>query len=149
VRSAKYGRPYLRFERFPFFPGQLVECALDPGKGIRDYRKITYTLRCVEDVTETHGSGKNRSTTTVCYQLYADHFEIDQPGSLGAQGQGVPVTFLLPEDVPTMDLWRPAPRYWELVVKADTPGVDFKATFLVPVYAEVNKQRALKKNTQP
>ena len=26
-------------------------------------------------------------------------------------------------------------RYWELQIQADTPGVDFDAAFLVPVYA--------------
>ncbi len=27
------------------------------------------------------------------------------------------------------------PRYWEIIVAADTPGIDYKGTFLVPVYA--------------
>ena len=26
------------------------------------------------------------------------------------------------------------PRYWELEVHADTPGIDFRAIYLVPVY---------------
>jgi hypothetical protein len=26
------------------------------------------------------------------------------------------------------------PRYWELEITADTPGVDYKATFLIPIY---------------
>ena len=71
------------------------------------------------------------------YELWSDTFEVEGPGEHRRGDAGVPVTFLLPpsKDLSTSLSERP-PRYWELKVEADTPGVDYEATFLVPVYAK-------------
>lgn len=53
---------------------------------------------CLEQVTETTGSGKSRRTTQAIYCLH----EL---------------------------------KDWELEVKAETPGIDYAARFLLPVYS--------------
>jgi hypothetical protein len=44
------------------------------------------------------------------------------------------VRFPIPPDAPTTELGARPPRYWELELSAEVPGVDFGARFLVPVY---------------
>ena len=56
-------------------------------------------------------------------------------GGTVREGNEVPVSFDLPSgDYGTRLAEAPA-RYWELAVVADTPGLDFTAKFLVPVYS--------------
>ena len=134
LRWLKYGDSRLQFEGFPFFLGDVVTAALVPHKDVRGCRRVTFTLRCIQERIETTGSGENRSTAEVCYQIWASAFEVEQPGDIAA-GHPVPVTFLLPEDagLSTALADRP-PRYWEVEVAAATPGINYKARFLVPVY---------------
>lgn len=107
-------------------------------KGLGDYNHIVFTLRCVEEVPEmsryqssrSHG---NASPRWVRYQTYALTFEVEGPGRHLAGSAG-PVAFPLPPRARVTDMTAEHPRYWELEVHADTPGVDFRATYLVPVY---------------
>jgi hypothetical protein len=50
------------------------------------------------------------------------------------RGGDLPVSFKLPEGEFGTRLSEAPARYWELEVKADTPGLDFGALFLLPVY---------------
>ena len=50
----------------------------------------------------------------------------------GTTTEGRPV---VPPDAPGTSLVMRPPRYWELEVNAAMPGVDYRAVFLVPVYA--------------
>jgi hypothetical protein len=103
---------------------------------------VTFTLRCIQERIETTGSGRKRTTTEVCYQIWASTFEVEQPGDIAA-GHPVPVTFLLPEDagLSTVLADRP-PRYWEIEVAAATPGINYQARFLVPVYARPERAKS-------
>ena len=57
-------------------------------------------------------------------------------GGAVREGNEVPVSFDLPMgDYGTRLAEAPA-RYWELAVLADTPGLDFSAKFLIPVYGQ-------------
>lgn len=48
----------------------------------------------------------------------------------------LPVTFQLPADEAfATQLTADSPVYWELDISAETPGVDFAATYLIPVYS--------------
>ena len=50
----------------------------------------------------------------------------------------VPISFDLPADPELANRLGEAPvRYWELVVEAEEPGVDFATSFVLPVYAPV------------
>jgi hypothetical protein len=75
----------------------------------------------------TTGSGRNRSTSeTVFWQ---------EGRTEAGGGAGVPVAFAIPADVAPTDPQTSGDRtLWRLRISADTPGVDYEATFEVPVF---------------
>jgi hypothetical protein len=82
LRGLKYGRSRVTFERFPCFLGDTCTFHFQPGKGIGSFTSMRFTLRCIEQVTVSTGSGKNRSTQTHSYELWKDEFLVDEPGEL-------------------------------------------------------------------
>jgi hypothetical protein len=67
--------------------------------------------------------------------IYPDEVAIKKEGVHENVGDALPITFNLPTgDLGTKISECSTPRYWELEIHADTPGVDFNARFLVPVY---------------
>jgi hypothetical protein len=135
VQQAKYGRARLAFQSFPFFLGDTLAARLGTSRAIGDFKKLTFTLRCIEERSETRRTSKGTSVQTVCDQLWAE--EVAQEGGSLREGNEVVVRFDLPEGEYGTRLSEPPARYWELAVVADTPGLDFTAKFLVPVYARV------------
>jgi hypothetical protein len=141
LRLCIYGTTRLTFEQFPYFLGKPLEATLLPGRNLSRFKSVVFTLRCVEEVTEVTGTGKDQSTQVVRYQVYGDEFVIGESSALDATTAGVPVTFLLPDDAPATDFAATPPRYWEIEVKAKSGGElelatgKFDATYLVPVYA--------------
>lgn len=133
VHQAKYGRARLAFQSFPFFLGDKLTARLQTSRPIGAFKKMTFTLRCIEERTETTRSGSKTTIRTVCDQLWAD--EVALEGGALREGHELPVSFDLPEGDYGTRLADPPARYWELAVAADTPGLDFGAQFLVPVYA--------------
>lgn len=135
ARWCKFGSSRLRFGRFPFLQGETLEVYWSVPRGIKTYNSIDITLRAIEEKYETRGSGKNRSQQVVMYEIYNDHVRFDKEGELPAGSEELPITFPLPTDVPPTLLSERPPIYWEIEVKADAPGIDYYARFLVPVYA--------------
>ena len=132
VQQAKYGRARLAFRSFPFFLGDTLSARLGSSRPIGQFKKLTLTLRCIEERTETSHSAGKTTIRTVCDHLWSD--EVTLEGGAVREGNEVPVSFDLPSgDYGTRLAEAPA-RYWELAVVADTPGLDFTAKFLVPVY---------------
>lgn len=133
LRRAKFGRSYLRFERFPYFLGEEVSVAWKPGKPIGAFRSMRFTLRCIEEQQKTDSEGE---TTTQFAELFAQTIDVAQPGEKTDAAE-VPLTFTVPQPPRPLGTQFSAktPRYWELEVKADTPGIKYMANFLVPVYA--------------
>jgi hypothetical protein len=146
VQRLKYGTSRFLFSTFPFFLGESVEGRLVDTPRFQGAAKFAVALRCVEQAFESHG----RSNAVVCYSLFEDARSFE-PGSLdfgGGEparffqlfrkvdaGATLDLSFSLPADCPATTLSAAPPRYWELEVKAETAGVDYTATFLLPVYA--------------
>lgn len=128
VHELKYGRSRLRFERFPFFLGDALEARLHAGRSLHRYQTLSFTLRCVEESVRSDGDGNK----VVCHQVWADSHEL--PPGEWSEGREPLIRFELPQGDHGTRLSARPPRYWELEVKADTPGLDYSATFLVPVY---------------
>ena len=126
----RYGRSWLRFRRFPFHPGEPVELSLDGYGGLSAVPRLTGVLRCVQERYETRGTGRNRSTQVVCYALWSATAVAERN-----RNGGFEFTFDVPADLPCTALAERPARYWELAVKSDdVPGVDYAASFYVPVY---------------
>ena len=139
----KFGRPYFRYAHFPFRLGDRVEGALEGIEKLGDFERLTVTLRCVSE--RWTGSGKSRhlaretireesqelGPTAVVHRLVSARDVAHAPG---ATRRVVPVRFALPgEDLGTKLFADPA-RKWELHARAERPGFDFEAVFLLPVY---------------
>ncbi|QPJ63066.1 MAG: hypothetical protein G3M70_14755 [Candidatus Nitronauta litoralis] len=129
----KYGNSRLRFGNFPFFLGSRADLILEGLPNHMDHLGIK--LRAVEEAYEMRGSGKNRRQQVVCYKRYEE--ERSQSNiSIGPDGR-FKITWDLPtdNDLGTRLAERPA-FFWEMVIEAQTPGIDYSARFLVPVYSQ-------------
>lgn len=130
----KYGTSRFHFARFPFRPGHSVEGGLEASRRLASAATISLTLRYVEEVTETTGSGKNRSTTTVSYCLHEVKHELNSSQFDAGSAGEIPISLRLPTGDFSNRLLETPRRYWELEVKAETPGIDYASRFLLPVY---------------
>lgn len=118
---------------FPFFLGERLSVRFRTQRPIGRFEKMAFTLRCVEEVTETRQDRGKTSSEVKCYQVWTDTIALEKPGAL--HGGEIPLSFELPQGSYATWLGEGSPRYWELAVTAETPGLDFGATFLLPVYA--------------
>lgn len=73
----KYRQSRFHFARFPFRPGQHVEGGLEVSRKVATAPSISLTLRYIEEVVETTGTGKNRNSQTVLYCLHEVKQEIN------------------------------------------------------------------------
>ncbi len=135
ARRRRYGATSLRFGRFPFFAGSDVRVALPRTGQLTFLARLTATLRCIQERYEQRGSGENRSTKVVYYELWSRTIEVE-PSRRGE----FEMTFALPPDVPATELSARPARFWELeLASGEVVGADYAATFLVPVYGRIRR----------
>ena len=85
-------------------------------------------------MTETTGTGKNRSSQQVLYCLHEVKRELNSSQfDINSQSE-IPISIRLPQGDFSNRLLETPRRYWELEVKAETPGIDYDACFFLPVY---------------
>lgn len=133
LRARKYAGGELRWAQFPYMVGQPVKLTLQLPPALLsliDRPTIEVALRCLHDQWITTGSGKNRSTSRAVMLLHELRAPADSPGG----EDRLQLSFELPPGVPSTDLISSDPTYWELEVKAETPGIDYLAQYLVPIY---------------
>lgn len=129
-RRARFGPVFLRFERFPLALGTSARVWLRvprPPVGCR----VAATLRCIEERYVADGD----SSSTLSEQVWADAVPIEPAWGQVGGSWNLPIGLRLPVGPYETRLAERPPRYWELDVRGEAPGVDFGATFLVPVYA--------------
>ena len=134
----RYGKSALRFTTFPYFLGSSLDVILPGSRRLRGFSSLTFTLRCIEESFESQG----KSNTVVCSGVYEDTQTLTQGSDASLEMDALPVSFRLPDGDYETRLSAHPPRYWELEVKADKPGVDFSAMFLLPVYARLGSAAA-------
>ena len=129
-RNVKFGRSRLELGECPFRLGQRLAARFVTTRPI-GAAELRCTLRCVEEHwTETVDSRGRRHPKQESYQIYEDSTTM-----LLAGGREAAIAFDLPDAAHyATALSATPPRYWELEVTAETPGLDFHAMFLVPVY---------------
>ena len=126
----RYGRSWLRFGRFPFHPGERLDVSLDSFGGTAGVQRLTALLHCVQERYETTGSGRNRRTEVACYSLWST------TGSAEKNRNGLfEFSFEIPAGLPSSALSERPARFWELTLHSDdVAGVDYSASFFLPVY---------------
>lgn len=136
LQFIKYGNSFLQFSQFPFFLGERAQLTLKTKGMIRGLKTMTFILRCCEERFETRTIGRKQQIDLVVYQLYAETVNFEDVGRYQQKNLQWPLILELPRD-PRLasSLSARPPVYWELEVKASTPGIDYHTFFLVPVYA--------------
>ena len=131
----RYGNSFLTYDEFPFTLGSTVRARLRSPHHVSAIDELTLTLRCVQEKYVTTGTGQNRSTSVVCYEIYKDVTTCDRNRLTGLAGNDIPIEFRLPADQPATNLAATPPIYWEIEAKGKAhSGVGYEAVFLVPVY---------------
>jgi hypothetical protein len=133
LRALKFGHSRIDFAVFPYHPPKPVEIRWRPHKGIALVNKGTFTLRCVEEWTETQGVGKNRTVVVIHEEIWSARWVLEQPREFHPQEE-IDLKFNLPPDARSTQLGADKPVFWELEVKLDVPLLGFNETYLVPVY---------------
>jgi len=129
ARSLKYGRAWVKYGSFPFFVGQTIRLRLGTHARLDSLQKIEVSLRFIREESRDEGDG----TTTVASRCWLETLRFDPRDLRGATE--LPVRFQLPEGDYGTRLSEAEGRYWEVEMKGEAPGIDFAASFLVPVYA--------------
>jgi hypothetical protein len=129
------GNSFLCYDEFPYFLGQTLRVRLRAPLRVSHMDQLALTLRCVQEKHVTTGSGNNRRTQVVCYELYRDAVTFSQMQLATADAAcDLPVEFRLPQDQPPTTLAGTPPTYWEIEARGKARSGDYEAYFLVPVY---------------
>jgi len=133
----RYGNTFLDYNNFPYFLGGTLTARLRAPNHLSDLDELTLTLRCVQERYITSGSGKNRTTNVVCFELYADSKTFSRSQLAAYSNQSIPIEFTLPDSQLTTSLASTPPTYWEIEANGNSSRVNLQAFFLVPVYKSV------------
>jgi hypothetical protein len=125
LRYRRYGSSRFDLATRPAIVGHVLEGTVRTPSDLRPPEGYHVVLSCIR--RETTGSGKNRSTTErVLWQ--------DERRTMGGAAR-LPVAFAIPHDVLPCDPGSAGdPVLWRLAVTGEVPGVDYSATFEVPVF---------------
>jgi hypothetical protein len=130
----RYGNSFLTYDFFPYSLGGSLRARLRSPHHVSVIDELTLTLRCVQEKYVTTGSGQNRTTNVVCYELYSDVITYDRDRLTGFASGDIPIEFRVPSNQPSTALVATPPTYWEIEAKGKARGADYQAFFLVPVY---------------
>lgn len=131
IRWRKFGEMAFYMASVPGVTGGYLEGMIRIPRPIRPDADFRLTLRCLKRVTT--GSGKNKTTTD---HVVWEHEHALPPNQMlqDATQCAVPVRFAIPYDTPQSAPDDTPPILWKLEASAPMPGVDFSATFEVPVF---------------
>ena len=136
LRSLKYRGAELTWPAVPLLVGRPARLAfkLPPAlAALVDPPRLGFTLRCLtERITTTRQKDGAHSSQTLVVALHEveQHLSADQVDDEGK----LELELVPPAGAPATDLISHEPIYWELEVKAETPGIDYRSLFLLPVY---------------
>ena len=77
--------------------------------------------------------GNSRSDSLVHEEIWSAKWLLDRPRKLAVK-EAVELAYDLPPGALPTRLSADRPVFWELEVNLDVPGLDFRQTYLVPIY---------------
>lgn len=124
----RFGTSALVLNRIPVSLGRDLDGVLELPSDVRNAEEVVATLRCLR----TTRSGKN-TTTTVIWSDERRHPRASM--GIGPSGPTLAVRFRVPADEPESTVGGGTPSIsWELSVSAAVEGVDFSASYPLPVF---------------
>lgn len=133
----RYGNSFLAYDEFPYFLGGTLRARLHAPRHLSVINSLVVTLRCIEERYVTTGTGGDRSSRVVCYELYKDVLHLDQQRLANFVGADIPIEFRIPSDKLPTTLAATPPTYWAIEVRGEASGAGYEAYFLVPVYGRL------------
>jgi hypothetical protein len=131
MRYRRYGVSALELETFPGFLGGTLAGRIRASTDLRDLPRIPIVLRCLR--LQVTGTGKQRSARETV--LFEDQIDVVRTYREG-HSTLVHFAFRLPADAqPSTALPAADQIVWRLEAHAEAPGVDYHASFEVPVFA--------------
>lgn len=141
----KFGRSTATLSTVPGVIGRRLAGEIRTGSGLMSARHVDLALRCVRRITT--GSGKNRSTREeILWEGPVTQQHVRREGHEAS----VPFAFTIPPDAQQSDL-EPSSDHvlWRLSATADVPGVDYRASFEVPVFRTAESNQPLPHAVSP
>lgn len=134
VRWLKYGKSYFELATNPGVVGGWFKGAVHSGLRLGPNDKVHLRLTCAREYTTGSGDNKSRHTDLKWQEENTIPAARVEFGGVGGATR-IPTTFYIPRDCRPTTLDDSSDRIvWRLEVTADIPGVDFKATYEVPVF---------------
>ena len=133
LRRRKFGVSRLLLDHIPIVPGTAFRGDIDARVNDSPENGFHIRLMCVHRVTT--GSGRSRSTHETI--VWADEQTVNAGAAMRSPvGTRIPFTFTVPADArPSDERLSNDEIVWRVAVTAELPGIDYAATFEVPVFA--------------
>ena len=143
LRAAKFGNSRAEFSQFPYHLGEPVVLRWLTPTGINRAESGTFRLRCIEQWYERTGRGENSSSTLVQEEVWSSTASLASAQDV-PPGKWIELRFDPPGSaLPTcLNAKGSKPVFWELVIAFQERGLDFKQTYLVPIYARKSAEPA-------
>lgn len=127
----KYADGEVRLVDFPCQRQRPIKLRARFPRALRGFERLDATLRIVRERWERRQSGSKTTNVLVMDEVWKETRTLS-PDAI--DGGGALLEFTPPADAATTELSHDPPIYWELELKAETPGIDYHACYLVPVY---------------
>ena len=143
LRARKYGQSRVMLPHIPVSTGATCHGEVVTHVKERPENGFDLKLQCIHRVVT--GSGKSRSTSET--ELWRDDQRVSGMVAIPTvDGFRVPFTFNVPSDVQPTNYDVPNDQIlWRLSVSAEMPGIDYAASFELPVFVTSETQHEVKR----
>ena len=126
-RRVKYRDGRLRYRELPLLATRPMSLTLRMPQALRGrFERLEVVLRGAEQLWEQSGDAKSLMT----YETYRDARTFS-----GQELEGeLTLEYTLPEGAQGTVLHGDTVRFYELEITAETPGIDYRALYLLPIY---------------
>ncbi|MBI1320335.1 MAG: DUF3592 domain-containing protein [Candidatus Hydrogenedens sp.] len=140
----RFGGATLEIATVPAAAGGYLEGALVVPSGLQGVENLQAVLKCMKSRTVGSGKEKRTSVTTV-WQTTLPLDLPDDSRRFGAGAGRLPFRVQIPFGLPDADVEQSGDLWhkWEFEANAELPGIDFAATFEIPVYTTEESQHML------
>ena len=139
LQYLKWGKTCFTFDKVPFRPGEKLKGMIVNPKKIDSFIWFKACLLCSQDETVINLSGKSIKTRVERRDLYEKEFLITGDKQDRKGGTSIRIDIDIPTGFPgtSEPAWDEysVTTYWQFEITAETPGIDFKETFDLPIFS--------------